>query len=183
MNRRQFIKSGSIAAAASAVINTASAASHAGKAKPFKLKYAPHQNHFKLHAGDDIIDQIKFAHDHGFRASEDNRMQTRPVAEQEKIGKTLDDLGMEMGVFVAYGNFTEPTFAVKSEDAQADVLQKIREAVDIAKRVNAKCFTVVPGSVDQQSATSGKDWNRYGGSRLSEGYQTANVIELLRRCS
>lgn len=184
MNRRQFIKSGAIAAAAaSAAINTVSAASHAGKAKPFKLKYAPHQNHFKLLAGHDIIDQIKFAHDQGFRAWEDNRMPTRPVAEQERIGKTLDDLGMEMGVFVAYGNFTDPTFAVKSEDAQAEVLKKIREAVAIAKRVNAQCFTVVPGSVDQQSATSGKDWNKYGGSRLSEGYQTANVIELLRRCS
>lgn len=184
MNRRQFIKSGAItAAAASAAINTVSAASHAGKAKPFKLKYAPHQNHFKLLAGHDIIDQIKFAHDQGFRAWEDNRMPTRPVAEQEKIGKILDDLGMEMGVFVAYGNFTDPTFAVKSEDAQAEVLKKIREAVAIAKRVNAQCFTVVPGSVDQQSATSGKDWNKYGGSRLSEGYQTANVIELLRRCS
>ncbi len=184
MNRRQFIKNGVTATAVTgAVLNSASAASHAGKVKPFKLKYAPHQNHFKLHAGDDIIDQIKFAYDHGFRAWEDNRMPTRTAAEQEKIGKTLDDLGMDMGVFVAYGNFTEPTFAVKSDDAQTEVLQKIREAVDIAKRVNAKCFTVVPGSVDQQSATSGKDWNRFGGPRLSEGYQTANAIELLRRCS
>ena len=106
MNRRQFIKDGAAAAAVTGVVlNSASAAHHGAKAKPFKLKYAPHQNHFKLHAGDDVIDQIKFAHDQGFRAWEDNRMPTRPVAEQEKIGKTLADLGMDMGVFVAYGNF------------------------------------------------------------------------------
>lgn len=184
MNRRHFIKDSVAAAVATGlVLNSATAASHAGKAKPFKLKYAPHQNHFKLHAGDDVIDQIKFAHDQGFRAWEDNRMPSRSVPEQEKIGKTLDALGMDMGVFVAYGNFTDPSFAVKSDDAQADVLKNIHDAVEIAQRVNAKWFTVVPGSVDQQSATSGKDWNRYGGPRLSEGYQTANVIELLRRCS
>ena len=183
MNRRNFIKTGSVAAvAAGASLSKSVAAHHEGKS-PFKLKYAPHQNHFKLHAGDDIVDQIQFAYDQGFRAWEDNRMPNRPVAEQERIGKALDDLGMTMGVFVAYGNFTEPTFVVKSEDAQSEVLTKMREAVDIAKRVNAKWCTVVPGSVDQQSADSGKDWNRYGGPRLSEGYQTANAIELLRRCS
>lgn len=184
MDRRNFIKQGTVAAAAAgAVLNSSFAASHANQRKPFKLKYAPHQNHFKLHAGDDVIDQIKFAHDHGFRAWEDNRMPGRPVAEQEKIGKALDDLGMTMGVFVAYGSFDQPTFAVKSDDARADVLKHMREAVAIAKRVNARWCTVVPGSVDQQSAESGKEWNRYGGPRLSVGYQTANVIDLLKRCS
>ncbi|MCB1123678.1 MAG: TIM barrel protein [Verrucomicrobiae bacterium] len=184
MDRRDFLKQGSVAAAAAgAVLKTGSAASHANATKPFKLKYAPHENHFKVLAGADIIDQIKFANDQGFRAWEDNRMPSRPAAEQEKIGKTLDDLGMTMGVFVAYGNFTEPTFAVKSDDARAEVLKHIREAIDIAKRVNAKWCTVVPGSVDQQSAESGQKWNRYGGPRLSEGFQTANVIDLLRRCS
>jgi hydroxypyruvate isomerase len=47
--------------------------------------------------------------------------------------------------------------------------------------VGAQCFTVVPGSVDQQA--QGDKWNKYGGPRLAEGYQTANVIELLRRCA
>jgi hydroxypyruvate isomerase len=184
MNRRDFIRTGAVAVAATAtVLGNASAAHHGNMPNPFKLKYAPHDGHFKLHASADIIDQIKFAHDQGFRAWEDNRLPSRPVAEQEKIGKTLDDLGMDMGVFVAYGNFTDPTFAVKSDAAQADVLKHIREAVAVAKRVNAKCFTVVPGSVDQQSATSGQEWNKYGGPRLSEGFQTANAIELLRRCA
>ncbi|RME94871.1 MAG: xylose isomerase, partial [Verrucomicrobia bacterium] len=46
----------------------------------------------------------------------------------------------------------------------------------------AKWFTVVPGSVDQQYEGQGR-WNRYGGARLAEGFQTANVIDLLRRCA
>ena len=49
------------------------------------------------------MDQIKFMHDQGFRAVEDNGMLSRSVAEQEKIGKTLSDLGMTMGVFVVDG--------------------------------------------------------------------------------
>ena len=45
-------------------------------------------------------------------------------------------------------------------------------------------MTVVPGSVDQQSKDeSTGQWTRYGGARLAEGFQTANVIELLKRCS
>ena len=43
-------------------------------------------------------------------------------------------------------------------------------------------MTVVPGSVHQQTRESG-EWNRYGGPRLAEGFQTANAIELLRRCA
>ena len=57
----------------------------------------------------------------------------------------------------------------------------MRNAVTIAKRVGAKWFTVVPGSVDQQYS-DGESWNRYGGGRLAEGFQTANVIDMLRRC-
>ncbi|MEM6979810.1 MAG: TIM barrel protein, partial [Planctomycetota bacterium] len=35
---------------------------------------------------------------------------------------------------------------------------------------------------DQQFASEDQKWNRYGGPRLAEGYQTANVIDMLRRC-
>jgi hydroxypyruvate isomerase len=137
---------------------------------------------FRNLAGDKVLDQIKFAADQGFTAWEDNGMPDRSEAEQEKIGKILADLGMQMGVFVAYANFDAPTFAVANSDARAEVLKHMREAVDIAKRVRAKWMTVVPGSVDQQVNDSEK-WNRYGGRRLASGYQTANVIDLLKRCA
>ena len=184
MDRRDFIKHGAVAGTAAAVLatttNTANADHH--KAKKFKLKYAPHPGSFKAHAGKDVIDQIKFAADQGFTAWEDNGVARQTPAIQEKIGKTLDQLGMTMGVFVAYADFTVPTFAVKDDVKWKEILGEIRKAPDVAKRVNAKWFTVVPGSVDQQSPFMEKP-NRYAGPRLAEGYQTANVMELLRRCS
>lgn len=148
---------------------------------PFKLNYAPHPGMFQAHAGEDVIAQIKFAADQGFRAWEDNWVGGRPPEEQERIGRTLADLGMTMGVFVAYGEFVEPTFAVRNEEKWKQVLASIEEAARVAERVGAKWFTVVPGSVDQQSPFS-ENPNKYGGPRLAEGYQTAHAIELLRRC-
>ena len=62
------------------------------------------------------------------------------------------------------------------------VLRSIRDAAEVARRVGARWFTVVPGSVDQQFADQGA-WNRYGGGRLASDYQTANAIDLLRRCA
>ena len=54
--------------------------------KPFNLNYAFHDGMFKNHGGNDFIDQIKFAHDMGFRSIEDNGMMGRPVEQQKKIG-------------------------------------------------------------------------------------------------
>jgi hydroxypyruvate isomerase len=74
-----------------------------GAAETFKLNYAPHDGMFANHAGKNFIDQIKFMHDQGFRAIEDNGLLGRPLEEQEKIGKELSRLGMTMGVFVVDG--------------------------------------------------------------------------------
>jgi len=136
---------------------------------------------FKAHAGDNVVDQIKFCADQGFTALEHNGLPNESPEMQENIGKTLADLGMKMGVFVAYANFDEPVFAVPDSAKQEEVLARIRSAVEIAKRVGAKWFTVVPGSVAQQ--TQGGKWNKYGRARLAKGFQTANVTELLRRCA
>jgi len=64
---------------------------------PYKMKYAPHFGMFKNHAGADEIDQLKFMHDMGFRALEDNGMMGRSPEMQTKIGDTLAKLGMTMG--------------------------------------------------------------------------------------
>ena len=148
----------------------------------FKLRYAPHPDMFKNLAGPDVLDQIRFAADQGFTAWEDNGLPGRPPAQQEQIGALLSKLGMAMGVFVAYASFDEPTFAVPAPERQEEILSRIRAAADTAKRCGAKWFTVVPGSVAQQ-VNNPEKWNRYGGGRLAEGYQTANVISLLRRCA
>ncbi|MDQ8187899.1 TIM barrel protein [Pelagicoccus sp. SDUM812002] len=184
MKRRDFLRNGLLAGAAIAsgpIFSPRLYANHHQMPK-FKLRYAPHPGMFKASAGDDIIDQIKFAADQGFTAWEDNGISGRPVELQAKIGQTLDSLGMKMGVFVAYASFDKPTFTRPDSDSTQEILSNIRNAVEVAKRVNATHFTVVPGSVDQQHTDQDK-WNKYGGPRLSEGYQTANAIDMLRRCA
>jgi hydroxypyruvate isomerase len=183
-SRRSFISRSSCFAAAGflpGALFQATAQDAAARVPKFKLRYGPHPGTFKASAGDHVIDQIKFAADQGFTGWEDNGLPAQPPEMQEKIGRTLNDLGMKMGVFVAYANFDEPVFAATHKEKREEVLRKIREAVEIAKRVGAQSFTVVPGSVDQQGP--GDKWNKFGGSRLAEGYQTANAINLLRRCT
>jgi hydroxypyruvate isomerase len=134
----------------------------------FKLKYGPNYGHFENSAGRDYLDQLKYAADQGFTAWEDNGMKGQSAEMQEKIGKTLNDLGMTMGVFVAHGNFRARAFVQRDKGAQDRVVQDIKDSVDVAKRVGAKWMTVVPDAYDPEV-----EW----------GYQTANCIDLLRRCA
>ena len=174
MKRREFFSNSMAAGIAAATLTplvTVADEDEKGT-KRFKLNYAPHFNMFKSMAGTDLIDQLKFAADQGFTAWEDNGMKKRAAELQEKIGRTMEQLGMQMGVFVAHGSIGKVTFARKDKAVWETVLQDIRDSIEVAKRVNAKWVTVVPGNVDES-----------GGDRLAMEYQTANVIELLRRCS
>ncbi len=165
MKRREFLLATGAAAAAAVTMRTSRAQQ---KPAPFKLKYAPHFGMFRHSAGKDPVDQLKFAADQGFTAWEDNGMKRRPVAEQERIARAMEKLGMTMGVFVATGTFKEVTFAGDDQAAREAVLKDIRDSVEVAKRVRAKWMTVVPGLYHPKLA-----WD----------YQTANCIELLRRCA
>lgn len=173
MNRRKFIGTG-LASGAAAVVSAKSAESLAGSpvanAHSFKLKYAPHFGMFKNHAGDDLIAQLQFIADQGFTAFEDNGMPDRPVDVQEKLGKAMADLKLTMGVFVATKDFNNPTFAIATwkPEVREPILKEIRNAVEVAKRVNAKWCTVVPGCHDERL-----DWD----------YQTASVVDMFRRCA
>ena len=170
MERRRFLSgvvaSGLAGASVAGVISRVSLA--APPVRKFKLKYAPHFGMFRNHSGNDLVDQLKFMHDQGFTALEDNGLPERPVADQEKIGATLAKLGMEMGVFVATKDFQNPTMVLDKPDIREKFLGDIRNAVEVAKRVNAKWCTVVPGCHDE---------------RLEWDYQMANVIDNFRRCA
>src|SRR5829696_7169027 len=105
MQRRNFLKQGFAAGAASLVSSSLLATQNkttesTADNKPFKLNYAFHDGMFKNSAGDDFIEQIKFGHSMGFRSVEDNGMMKRTPEMQKKIGDTLAQLGMQMGVFV-----------------------------------------------------------------------------------
>jgi len=74
MERRQFLKTSAFASTSlttGALFSPAARAAH-HKHPKFKLHYAPHPRMFKASAGDNIIDQIKFASDQGFTAWEYN---------------------------------------------------------------------------------------------------------------
>src|SRR5688500_1753508 len=101
MNRRDFMQS-SIAAgvALSSVGEIASA--QGTQPRTFRLRYAPHFGMFRQHAGEDLVAQLEFMRAEGFTALEDNGMKGRSVADQERIAKAMERLGMRMGVFVAH---------------------------------------------------------------------------------
>ena len=77
MKRRKFLKKNVILAAAPFVTSGLLARSFSNRMiseRPFKLNYAPHFGMFKNNAGSDLLDQIQFMHDQGFRSLEDNGM-------------------------------------------------------------------------------------------------------------
>lgn len=171
MQRREFLTSAAAASLGATTLGSAQAslsdATATSQNKPFKLKYAPHFGMFRNHAKD-LIDQLKFMHDQGFRALEDNFMARRPVAEQNKIAKEMERLGMEMGVFIGQMDFGKVTFGSKDKNVTKKLVADLKKTVEVAKRVRAKWCTVVPGKLDQ---------------RTEPGFQTANAIDNLRRCA
>lgn len=175
MQRRNFLQNG-LFAGASTIIGTsvfanedaqANAKTNTNAEKTFNLNYAPHDGMFKNSGGADFIDQIKYMYDQGFRSIEDNGMTGRSVEQQTKIGETLAKLGMTMGVFVVpKGGNGENTLAAGKQENLDIFLKGCRQTVEVAKRVNAKWVTVVPGDFER---------------RLPIGVQTGNVIDALRK--
>ncbi|MHA7129485.1 hydroxypyruvate isomerase family protein [Algoriphagus namhaensis] len=170
MERRRFIKKLGVGATFAGLIGGASfteAKAAASRADTFKLDFAPHFGMFKNSAGEGLLDQLKFMADQGFRSLEDNGLLKRSVADQEMIGKALDDLGMRMGVFVVDGGDNWKTSLTTGKPEFLDnFLKTCRDSVEAAKRVNAKWMTVVPGFYDRS---------------LPMGIQTGNVIEAMKR--
>jgi hydroxypyruvate isomerase len=169
MKRRNFIQQGMAAMATAAFVTPSFSQKKpvVVAPKPFRHLYAPHDGMFKSHAGADFVDQIKFMADQGFKAIEDNGLLGRTVAEQERIGKTLAQLGMTMGVFVIDGGDNwKVSLATGKQEFKDNFIKTCKASVEAAKRVNAKWATVVPGYFER---------------RLPLGIQTANVVDALRR--
>ncbi|HTF21645.1 MAG TPA: TIM barrel protein [Chryseolinea sp.] len=165
MKRRNFLQksltTGTAILAGSETVGVAR-----GNARPFNMKFSPEFGIFEAASGKDIVDQIKWGYDQGFRAWESTGLKFRSVAEQESISKTVQQLGMEFGQFVGTMTFEKVTFAGKDDSAREAVLRDIRQSVEIAKRMNTKFVHNVLGMSD---------------SRLAYDFQMANAIELLKR--
>lgn len=168
MNRRSFVLNSSLASAGILYANSVFSNNKLNTYK-FNLNYAPHIGMFKHHAGSDPISQLSFMIDQGFTAFEDNNMKKRDVETQKKIASFMMSNNMQMGVFVAHTIYwKEANLASGNKEKRTEFLKEINESVEVAKRVNAKWITVVPGHLDL---------------RLNIGYQTSNVIESLKFAS
>jgi hydroxypyruvate isomerase len=170
MNRRKFVRNSTIASAGllSANLNFTNHTNLSNKFN-FNLKYAPHLGMFKHHAGSDPISQLKFMLDQGFNSFEDNNMKNRNIQTQKKIASFMSNNNMEMGVFVAHKIYwKEPNLASGNKEKRTEFLNQIKDSIDVAKRINAKWMTVVPGHLDL---------------KLNMGYQTSNVVESLKMAS
>ena len=173
MNRRKFA-------------GCALAAAFAGKSvfgveesKVHKLKFAPNiykwTNLFPVSCkGLSEVDQIKFFHDLGFIAFEDNDMAGRPVEIQKAMGNELERLGMEMGTFTSYNGGKDFYMSSNRENGKQKpdkkaALSRTREtmekSVEVAKRSGAKYTTVVPAKKDDS---------------IEFSYQLENVAEHLK---
>jgi len=176
MNRRNFVKQQLAVSAVAALGPLGMYAGSSTREIPYKeqqagfnLNYAPHLGMFRHHAGDDPIDQLKFMADQGFTAFEDNGMKHRDKSLQEKIARTMQQINMEMGVFVAHEiSWSKPNLTSGNQELREKFLKEIKESVEVAKRVNAKWVTVVPGFEDL---------------RLDIQFQTAHVVESLKRAA
>jgi hydroxypyruvate isomerase len=167
MYRREFLQN----AVAASALPVGALAPDSGAMQPpaahvFKLKYGPHFGMFEASAGKDLLDQLRFMADVGFRALEDNGLMRRPTAVQEQIGHTLAKLGMTMGVFVIdTGDNWKPSLATGKSEFKDKFVQTCRQAVDVARRCQARWMTVVPGYFERT---------------LPIGIQTGHVIDALR---
>ena len=167
MERRGFIRNTSLAGIGFLSAQSLRSRSNINAAKPFNLSYAFHDGMFANHAGKDFIDQIKFAHDQGFNAIEDNGMMSRTPEMQAKIGDALEKLGMRMGVFVVTSEnwHWKMSLTTGKQEFKDLIVKDCHKAVEVAKRCHAKWVTVVPGNYDRS---------------LPYDLQMANVIEGLR---
>jgi hydroxypyruvate isomerase len=169
MKRRNFIQNSTLTVASLMSLNPLFSNNRSKSNHVYNLNYAPHFGMFKNHAGSDIFNQLEFIKDQGFKAFEDNGMKNRDTKTQEKIGNFLLNNNMKMGVFVAHKIYwNEPNLASGDLNKRKEFLNDILTSIDVAKRVNAKWMTVVPGHLDLR-----KDMN----------YQTQNVIETLKQAS
>ncbi len=164
----QLSRRGFLGAAMLTVSTSSSSPKATNPAKKFKLKYAPHLGMFRYSAGEDLLDQIQFMADENFSAMEDNEMMRRSKELQKKIATKMSKLNITMGTFVASANWGRKTFVTRYKSVRKMLVNKMKEAVEVANRVNAKWCTVLLDSYD-----SGTEWD----------YQTSNAIENLKYCA
>lgn len=165
VSRRSILAAGAATAGAAAMPSAATQSN----APRFSLGFAPHEGSFASRGN--RLEQIAYAADQGFTAWEDNEAAGRPVEEQVAMARALQQRGMTMGVFVASmpkWAQSRPVLGANDDSGRDLLLADIRASIDVAKRLNAKWMTVVPGFLDR---------------RVPLDIQTGRVIDTMRRAA
>jgi hydroxypyruvate isomerase len=182
MERRRFVGAALAAAAGAALPAALPRALPAAGRRPgggrapapapaFTLKFAPHFGMFTAHAGEDPIAELRFMHEQGFRAIEDNLMRKRPLEMQERIGREAKSLGMEVGLISALQRpntppgYVRPQLASGKPTDREEFLRDVRDTVPVAQRVGARFLLVTPGQLELG---------------VEPSYQMANAVDNLR---
>lgn len=165
MRRRAFIEGLTAATAAIAVGPLTEAAQPARAAGRYKLRYAPRLDFLRDELT--IPQRLELFAKHGFDATEYNGLMGHPLSEVEQMRKTLDSLGMEMGIFVANPNGWKTAGLVDPAQRDAFVADLTR-AIEYHKVIGNRWATVITGP------------ERPGWPR---GQQRINVIDGLRRAA
>lgn len=141
----------------------------ANTGKPFTMGFAPSIGMFReLVGSNDPVDNIRFIHDNGFKAVFDNGFPGRPHEEQQRIADEVHKIGMLMGPWVLYADFSKTSFVLDHGEVKDFLRSRMMEGAEVAKRTGFKTVLMVPGRYDE---------------RLHHDYQTANVIENLKFCA
>jgi hydroxypyruvate isomerase len=156
ISRRDFVgvAAGAAVAVSTVLLAPGKAAAREGSNRGFKLRYAPSLGQFKNHAGKDPIDNIKFAADETFRAMFDNGFMGKSPRQQETIAKEMARLDMILGPFIAYAEFGKATLVTRDNGVRQMLVEKMKAAVEVRKRTNAKWALIVPGRYDEKL-----EWN------------------------
>ncbi len=112
--------------------------------KPFKrnwrLRYAP-----RLDWGPgNLIERVERAASYGFTAVEFNGLARKPMKEIEALKKRMDELGMQMGIFVA-----DRKGPPAHKGARAQFLNGLAHTIEVHKVIGNNFCTVLAGNVQK----------------------------------
>jgi hydroxypyruvate isomerase len=157
MNRRHFIQS-------TAALATAACATETSAAHTYNLRYAPRIGFINDLP---VPQQLELYAQHGFNAFEYNGLPNHSMEEAEQFRKKMDELKMDMGVFVVNSGGWKGDALVDTAFHEG-FIQDMHKAVEYHKVMRNGWSTVTSGLAV---------------SNLSHEQQTKNVIEGLKRAA
>jgi hydroxypyruvate isomerase len=141
MQRRAFIDS-AIAAASGLVLRPLAGSATVEAAGKYRLRYAPRLDFLRDELT--IPQRLEVFAKHGFDATEYNGLMSHPLGEVEEMRKTLDSLGMEMGIFVANPGGWKAAGLVDPAHRDAFV-GELKKALEYHQVIGNRWCTIITG--------------------------------------